>query len=92
MATNRQARKAVRVYNEIIEAPPSDADSGSDGEEEDSPTVGAAASDDDDDDEEEGEAWETESFFRDALGDGSTPVVFGPREWDQVASRESNES
>lgn len=92
MATNRQARKAVRVYNEIIEVPPSDADSGSDGEEdEDSPTVGAAASDDDEDDE-EGEAWETESFFRDALGDGSTPVIFGPREWDQVASRESRES
>lgn len=90
MATNRRARGAARVFNEAVEIPPSDAGSGSDEEEEDEDSaVGAAAtaaaSDDDDDDEDddeevEAEAWETESFFRDALGDGSAPVVFEPRE------------
>lgn len=81
MATSRQARKAARVFNEPVVIPASDADSGSEEEdEEESPAVGAAASDDDEDDE-EGEAWETDSFFRDALGDGTTPVVFEPREW-----------
>lgn len=94
MATNRQSRKAARVPNEAVEIPASDANSGSDEEEEeDSLTVGAAASDDEDEDEddEEGEVWETESFFRDALGDGSAPVVFEPRKWAQVASREISE-
>lgn len=84
MATNRHARKSARILNEAVEIPASDLGSGSDDEEEEgSLTVEVPASDDDEDeDDEEGEAWETESFFRDALGDGSAPVVFEPREWD----------
>lgn len=84
----REVRKTARVFKEVVEIPDSDGE-GSDEEEESLQNelpqsvvgqVEGTTSDDDEDDDEDGEMWETESFFRDALGDSSSPVVFEPRE------------
>lgn len=84
MATisRQEARKAARFPSEVVEIPDSDAGEESDESSRDGLAVvgGAATSDDDEDDDDDGEMWETESFFRDALGDSSSPVIFEPRE------------